>query len=320
MFIYVKDEIVSEIRNDFLNFLGYQNYPYKGDIEFQHKYNLRENILLFFESSKFQKNYKKLALSLGFKCNLKSEELIYQPKPTPRIYAPGGHGTDWHCDYWYGHGETFYTAWLPMIGITSGATFQMLHQDNSDIIFDRYEKNPQLFKEKFSIHESEYFDVLPDENSLALFDSRHIHGSLLNSSEVLRISFDFRLGSINDKTSTKNLFTYHGASNKSKDFRFRKTLKYICGGRAIDTIAQIVLIENFNQTYFNIGGQEAEIERYGQPMLIKYATEIANKTSQFDSIAIASVNLIDEENLQHLLKIKSKIFCCLEGKHLKDLI
>jgi len=82
-----------------------------------------------------------------------------------------------------------------------------------------------------------------------------------------------------------------------------------------------MLIENYNEFgHFNIIAQEAEIERYNQPILRKFASEIANKTSQFDSIAIASVKIIDKESLKYLSKAKSKIFCCLEAKFLNDLI
>lgn len=319
MFKYITNEIITEIRQDFFNFLE-SNNPYSGDFKNKHKSNIRKNMLMFFNSFKFQNNYKKLALSLGEECGVKSEQLLYQPLPTPRIFRPGDHGTGWHCDYWYGHGETFYTAWIPIIGVTRGSTFQMLHQTKSDYFFDRFERNPDLFKEKISINKSDYFDVMPDKNSLALFNSKHIHGSLLNSSDVERISFDFRFGNINDKTSTKNLSSYQSLISKSK-VSCSKTLKYICGGRGIDTSSQHILIENYNEFgYFNIIAQEAEIERYNQPILRRYASEIENKTSQFDSIAIASVNLIDKEIFKYLSKIKSKIFCCLEGKFLNDLI
>jgi len=233
MFRLIKNEIIAEIRQDLFNFLECNN-PYKGEFKNKHEFNIRKNMLMFFDSIKFQKNFKKLALSLAGECGIESEQLAYQPKPTPRIFRPGDHGTGWHCDYWYGHGETFYTAWIPISGVTLGSTFQMLHQAKSDTLFDRFEMNPDLFKDKISINQNDYFDVMPDENSLALFDSKHIHGSLLNSSDVERISFDFRFGDINDKTSTKNLASYHSCISKTK-VSCSKTLKYICGGRGIDT-------------------------------------------------------------------------------------
>ena len=91
MFKYITNELITEIGQDFFNFLE-SNNPYSGDFKNKHKSNIRKNMLMFFNSFKFQNNYKKLALSLGEECGVKSEQLLYQPLPTPRIFRPGS----WH--------------------------------------------------------------------------------------------------------------------------------------------------------------------------------------------------------------------------------
>ncbi len=51
---------------------------------------------------------------LCVKYKIPINEFVVQPVPTPRIFRPGDHGTSWHTDFWYGHGETFRTVWVPI--------------------------------------------------------------------------------------------------------------------------------------------------------------------------------------------------------------
>ena len=49
MFRLIKNEIIAEIRQDLFNFLECNN-PYKGDFKNKHEFNIRKNMLMFFDS------------------------------------------------------------------------------------------------------------------------------------------------------------------------------------------------------------------------------------------------------------------------------
>ena len=68
----------------------------------------------------------------------------------------------------------------------------------------------------------------------------------------------------------------------------------------------------------NVIGQEAEIERYGQPMLLKHITSIRNRKSKFDGIIISTAKLIDKEYIDKVIESKVPIFCVLENSWLND--
>lgn len=122
-----------------------------------------------------------------------------------------------------------------------------------------------------------------------------------------------------DKTSTKNLNEYLHYSNgkliapnpERKDVQF---LKYICGGRGIDTKSQHILVEaTCKDLGLSIMGQEAEIERFDYPMLKFHIGEIQNKTSLYSGIAIGSKRLLDDSDLLGLLSRSNiTIFFALE--------
>ena len=100
---------------------------------------------------------------------------------------------------------------------------------------------------------------------------------------------------------------------KKKNF-----LKYVIDGRKIETSIQHVLIENFAKIYgFEISAQEAEIERYGYPMLKMHCKDMANNNKRrFKGIIIASASLLDSTILKEVTKNRTPVFACLEGKWL----
>ena len=67
-----------------------------------------------------------------------------QRTPSPRIFFPNSHGTSVHTDYWYGHGQTAHTVWVPLINCVQGATF---FSDHFNLL--NYEQNPDTVVEIF---------------------------------------------------------------------------------------------------------------------------------------------------------------------------
>lgn len=283
--------------------------------------NIRALMFECFRTDAFRIAYIALATSVADHAGIAAQDLVFQSTPTPRILRPGEHGTSFHCDYWYGHGEKFLTIWTPLTSVVKGNTFMVMN-------------NPQLSEKHFNsiaqqngalgdlqpiIDDCEH--VLPRNSQCAVFGSKTIHGSPKNTSPKERISFDFRLGPVTDETSTKDLDSYYrhtatgyGITRHDSTKRF---LKYICGGRGISTTAQHILIEGVTKNLgLNIVAQEAEIERYGFPMLRMHTANNGDEGKQFDGIVIASDSILNSEVLKELRERKATVFFALENRWL----
>ena len=110
-----------------------------------------------------------------------------------------------------------------------------------------------LLKDKLSHPE---FYILPPKNSCYLFNSGVLHGSTINSQKLTRLSLDFRISKVNDKTSTKDLDNYFHYDAVSKEYKIplhpfhkKPVLKYICGGINKNTYAQHVCIDASAKRY-----------------------------------------------------------------------
>jgi hypothetical protein len=62
--------------------------------------------------------------------------------------------------------------------------------------------------------------------------------------------------------------------------------------------------------------QEAEIERFGQPMFKYHLNKISKKVSEFNGIAIASRNLIDHDVLKLINESDVPVWAALENSWL----
>jgi hypothetical protein len=136
-----------------------------------------------------------------------------------------------------------------------------------------------------------------------------------------RVSFDFRFGSVADSSSTKDLSRYLKIDGNKLITNGKtypgKYLKYIRGGCGIDPSVQHILVEGVaNSHSIQIIGQEAEIERYGQPMLRKHLKAIDHKTAEFIGIAVASKSLLDHDILSLISNSDAIVYCVLEGEFL----
>ena len=95
-------------------------------------------------------------------------------------------------------------------------------------------------------------------------------------------------------------------------------MKYICGGRGIDTKSQHMLIEaSCKDLELSLVGQEAEIERFDFPMLKLHVGEIQNLTSLYSGIVIVSKRLFDDSDVLGLLSRSNiTVFFALEQEWL----
>lgn len=310
----VQADIIPALRQSFYSFLKTCNISDTTKIE---SAQLRRHMFDYFETAEFIEKYQIFALQI-VKVILPTEvEFIVQKTPTPRIFRPGAHGTSFHCDYWYGHGERSYTIWTPLSAIDSNNTFLMCDKKYNNDIRDQIAESKQ-FMEVPDSEWSHFHPVAPGLNEAVVFGSKMMHGSPVNHSVNERISFDFRIGLIHDKTSTKNINTYYHYKNNQfvikKPFDNLRFIRYVCGGKNKDTLAQHLVIDsavrNFNLT---IVGQEAEAERLGYPVL-QELLNAKHLNKDFNAIIIAAESVVSNEIISMANTSSLKIFTVLENR------
>jgi hypothetical protein len=282
---------------------------------------IREAMFKFFQSEAFLESYFEIGKQASDLIGVPMQKLVMQAMPTPRVFRPGDHGTSFHCDYWYGHGLNSYTIWSPLSDVQDGNTFYVLAENKQE---EAYKKivNSKRFTELEDDLMRWSKPVLPLPGSAYIFDSKVLHGSPKNTTDETRISFDFRLGEYPDNSSTKDLLNYfHFLEGKfvlpQHKLKNKRILKYICGGNNKNTLMQHCIIEEVAKRYgINISEQEAEIERYGYPMLRAYLAGSMTKKN-LDGIIIASESILDAEIIAEVLRSDMSVWCALENKFIK---
>ena len=82
------------------------------------------------------------------------------------------------------------------------------------------------------------------------------------------------------------------------------------------TTAQNIILEAYAKDHsMKIIGQEAEIERYGNPILDKYL-EGKIKKRQINSIMISTIDILNKNTIKNLAKSKLKVFSIMQEKFL----
>lgn len=319
LFEYVWSQQVTVIREKFKDFSNHTVRKNAGEID---PAELRAMQLSFFATDEFKDAYYKIACELSELYEISHSNFIIQPQATPRVSMPGLHGTSWHTDYWYGHGKDFKTVWVPLFGVVPGATFDVVESPlDNERVLNYYSDNPELLEGDFDLMGSQTHQVLPDSQSVFVFDSCLLHGSPLNTSQSVRASFDFRFGKATDTSSSKDLSKYLKIEGSTlvpctKSFP-GKYLKYIRGGCDINTSIQHILIEGSSKSLsIEIAAQEAEIERHGQPMLRKHLGLIKDQKSEFTGIAVASKSLLDDDVFSLIYDSGAIVYCALEDEFL----
>ena len=287
----------------------------------KHK-NLRNLMINYFKEKQFLEDYFQMANAILDNVTLNKSRVILQKTPTPRIFRPMDHGTSFHSDYWYGHGEKTFTIWTPLSDVAIGNSFSIVadYKLNNEMI--------QLLKKSYgvaTIEQENYLlnisdPVLMTLGNSVIFPSKILHGSPKNTTNHTRVSFDFRIADIADITSTKDHDLYfrwiHGSFVESKNrFAGQNFIKYICGGKNKSTLAQHLLIESVVKEYkISIIGQEAEVERFGYPIFKAYLDNLSiNKN--IDGLIVGSKTILDPQSIEAAKNCKTlKIYCALENE------
>ena len=143
---------------------------------------------------------------------------------------------------------------------------------------------------------------------------------LLNTQEFTRISFfDFRISKLNDDTSNKDLNNYFYYNQELKtyetnpSFYGKSVLKYICGGKGKSTFAQNIIMEASAKKYgFLITDQEAEIERYGSPIIDSLLEDGIKLSNEYAGLMIPSITVLNKNTLELVKKTKIKVWSAME--------
>jgi hypothetical protein len=279
--------------------------------------SVREKMFEFFSSEAFLELYFQLAIEVAKDNGCLSPGLLLQKTPTPRVFRVGDHGTSFHSDYWYGHGERSFTIWTPLSEIKTGNTFWLCNLEKNDYYLQIL-SNEKNFIEIESKIIDDCYPAMPKAGTSVIFSSKRIHGSPKNISNSERISFDFRIAFESDSTSTKdlsNFYRYDGLifTDSNNLFVGKKFIKYICGGSNKSTTAQHLMIESASKHYnISIDGQEAEIERFGHPMFYEYLNGLALKKG-FDGIVVASSAVLSSEAFLAAQRSSIVVYCALEN-------
>ena len=315
MYDIKKSNVSKKINNEFRNYcesiFGYGLHRIEGSL-------IRSSMINFFKTNKFIELYREYFIEIINNNNLSQSEYCLQDQPTPRVFEPNAHGTSIHCDYWYGHGEETFTIWTPLTIVDQNNTFLICNEEKNESLHSLFASSKKIDDAVMDFFQKNCFPALPKIDEYVIFDSMVMHASSLNASKNRRISFDFRISKKLDKSCTKELENYLVVSGDAlvpiagkSDY---KCLKYICGGINKSTYLQHIIIENYADiNKHKIVAQEAEIERYGHPMLYQYLQDLYIK-KDIDVILIASESMVDESFKKYIESTKVKIIYCLEKK------
>ena len=313
MIPYFESPVIARIQPLFSSLLEFELTPKNNHI-------IKSEFFRVFNSDEFNILYSRLSREIVDDFFPAETDVRVQATPMPRIFYPKSHGTSFHTDYWYGHGLTTYTVWLPLFNCISGATFFSDHNNSLGIdTVNDPSLNPlsSLFIDMLC---APLFEVLPPHSSCYVFPSHVLHGSICNNTPATRLSFDFRITQADDSTSTKD-FSDHLLFSDSNllvpnkhPLRGKSVLKYITGGKNSNAQIQLQVIESIALKHGVLAhDQEREIERYHYPVLKKI---LKDKTflSQYEAIAIMSASQLPQEVIGLIASSEVPFWSCYDNR------
>jgi len=167
-----------------------------------------------FRQSEFQTKYSRL-------CQELIDEMFqghadYQKIPSIRIQFPNSKTVNFHTDCWYGHGEEVQNFWLPLVDVQGNESLAILDDDESDKALDKFYAEAPSIIEINEYCEQKCWFVKLKYGEILHFPAKLLHGTLNNTSDCTRISFDFRMRVENSDTGTKQT-SFFSNSEKNKN-------------------------------------------------------------------------------------------------------
>ena len=227
-------------------------------------------------------------------------KVYLQKAPSIRMSLPGTLGTSWHTDNWYGHGLGSQTFWVPLVNVVPGSGVSFVHDETLVV-----ELESKLHSGELSLSDINGLcskrgeEVICDLGEYLKFDSRVLHGSVGNSSDAFRCSFDFRGCLVESGVGNKPLTNYRMIEDsvvktEVQSFSDGKAVKYISGATGASTKYQHILLEAYaRENGIAIVRNEAEIESVpSRPVLGAYGQRAVPDADAYDHLLIYSMRTL----------------------------
>ena len=239
----------------------------------------------------------------------------YQAVPALRIQFPGAKTVNFHHDVMYGHGQDIVNIWVPLVRVCGSNSLQVLSEFNSQTIEQSFgeaewsiaELNRACLSiaEPLSMNYGQYF----------MFHAWVFHGSVENTSDKTRVSFDTRLLPNNGDYGLKDRsFFVMGSKNSSNRGSENAAIymHYYDEGltSGISARYQSVLCQRYAENnQIKIEAEETEIRTVGhQPTL--YDLCFGACKGIFKSLVMVSILLLPKNKS----KRKSFLYDVLQNK------
>ena len=193
---------------------------------------VRQKMFSIFREEEFQNCYKLLAKFLIDTYADKSA--LIQKTPTARIQPPRFMTTSFHSDAWYGHSESTNSFWMPLTNVTPDNTLNMApSRDLSNVTMNK------LIQGNYSLKQINDICITATEPSkvkkgqILSFAPDMIHGAKMNTSNLTRISFDFRIVNTDKDLGHKpisNYYRYDDLISEKKEIKEVQNTKKITDG------------------------------------------------------------------------------------------
>ncbi len=135
--------------------------------------------------------------------------LFVQSVPTLRIQKPGDKAVTFHVDEWSGHGKTIQNFWLPLVNLNALNTLSLIAAPLTRTLITRFQTEhlgldefEQLCRTQAKALPICYGDVIQ-------FGNDHLHGTVANSSDAVRLSFDFRVVRRDESPGNKSIRSFY---------------------------------------------------------------------------------------------------------------
>lgn len=132
----------------------------------------------------------------GLCCRINKEKFsgaaLFQKIPSVRIAMPGIKSVNFHTDNWYGHGEDVCNYWMPLVDVSDSMSLAILSEEDSKAAIEGFRGKKVSISEINSTCQEKmrYLDMTFGE--IYFFNSKTLHGTMLNVENRTRVSLDFR--------------------------------------------------------------------------------------------------------------------------------
>lgn len=263
---------------------------------------VRQKMFSIFREEEFQNYYKSFAKFLIDTYADKSA--LIQKTPTARIQPPGFMTTSFHSDAWYGHSKSTNSFWMPLTNLTSDNTLNMApSRELSNITMNKLTQGNYSLKEINDICITATEPTKAKKGEILSFGPDMIHGAKMNTSNLTRVTFDFRIVNSDKDLGHKPISNYYRyddlISDKKKTEKVQSSkkitnvfLSYSNSCSGVNPKSQLMLCTSVAKDKgLVIQRNESEIYVFDYlPVLQHY---LGHETPEFDGVIVFSTAIFN---------------------------